>query len=196
MTTNEGDMSSDTGPSVTPSSSNTGDDIGAPSGDWLWVPLRDAEYQTGVSVATLRKWRKKGTIPSRWEEIPTGRRVIVPLELVAELAIERGAGSKGVFPTPPAATSTETAAEPEPPQWAMELLSRADARAEHLLDRLAQAERERADAERDALIERHKREAAEAATEALRSESAALQSELDRLRLSPPRRRWWRRNGR
>ena len=58
----------------------------------------------------------------------------------------------------PAATTTE----PEPPKWAMELLARADARTEVLLERLAQAERERANAERDAAIERHRREQAEA----------------------------------
>ena len=51
----------------------------------------------------------------------------------------------------------------------MELLARYDARTEVLMERLAQAERERANAERDAAIERHRREQAEAELERLRT---------------------------
>lgn len=127
-----------------------------------WVTLRDAEHATGVAVSTLRKWRKRGELESRMEPGPTGERITVPLEDVRRLAQQRGAGrppalaptAVAAVPEPPAAAPTE----PEPPRWAMELLARADARTEALLDRLRQAEEERADAQRDARIAEHKLE--------------------------------------
>ena len=171
----------------------------------VWVTLREAETQTGVSVSTLRKWRKRGELESRKEPGRTGERVIVPLAAVAELAAQRGAGRGTALAGSPTAAPPPPGKD-EPPTWAIELLARADARAEMLTERLAQAERERADAERDAAIERHKRERAETEAERVaqterdkrqqaEAEAERLQAELDRLRISPPRRRrWWHRN--
>ncbi len=131
-----------------------------------WVTLRDASNATGVSISTLRKWRKKGELESQMAPGPTGERIEVPMTAVTDLAAERGAGT--VPPAAPVAAlatpdpePAPTTLEPEPPAWAMELLARYDARTEVLMERLAQAERERANAERDAAIERHRREKAE-----------------------------------
>jgi pyruvate/2-oxoglutarate dehydrogenase complex dihydrolipoamide acyltransferase (E2) component len=155
---------------------DAGADAGAPAGQ-TWVTLREAELRTGVAMSTLRKWRKRHKIASRTAEGPSGMQVWVPLEAVSELAAQREArkgrqreGTERIAPT----ASAQYEPEQGPPQWAMQLLALADARAGRLLDRLAQAERERADAERDAAIERHKRERAEAEAVRLRDELATL----------------------
>ena len=155
-----------------------------------WVTLRDAEHATGVAVSTLRKWRKQGDLESHLEPGPTGERIVVPLKAVQDLAAQRRAG--GAVATPAAVPVPEppsALAEPEPPKWAMELLARADARTEALLDRLRQAEEERADAQRDARIAEHKLESA-------RSEAEELRGERDRLRTQFERapKRWWQRS--
>ena len=146
-------------------------ETGAPS-EQTWVTLSEAELRTGVAVSTLNKWRKRHKIASRTALGPTGTQVWVPLQAVSDLAAEkeakrarRGEAAEGASPR---------SAEQDSPQWAIELLALADARAGQLLDRLAQAERERADAERDAAIERHKRERAEAEAARLRDELAGL----------------------
>ena len=63
-----------------------------------WVTLRDASNATGVSISTLRKWRKRGELESRMAPGPTGERIEVPMAAVLDLAAERGAGT-----VPPAA---------------------------------------------------------------------------------------------
>jgi hypothetical protein len=75
----------------------------------------------------------------------------------------------------------------------MELLARYDARTEVLMERLAQAERERANAERDAAIERHRREQAETELERLRTVTnpepaagGAGPEEPDEVKSTPP----------
>ena len=62
----------------------------------------------------------------------------------------------------------------------MELLARADARTEALLDRLRQAEEERADAQRDARIAEHKLESARSEAEELRGERDRLRTQFER----------------
>ncbi len=162
---------------------DAGADEGAPSGQ-TWVTLREAELRTGVARSTLRKWRKRHKIASRTAEGPTGIRVWVPLEAVAELAAQGGTGTVRKEEGPEGTAPTPTA-EQEPPRWAIELLSLADVRAGRLLDRLAQAERERADAERDAAIERHKRDQAEAEVARLRNELATVTNPTQPERVHP-----------
>lgn len=51
-----------------------------------WVPLSDAEAQTGVSRSALRAWYRAGEIPSRLVDGPHGPQRLVPLEAVLERA--------------------------------------------------------------------------------------------------------------
>jgi transposase len=55
-----------------------------------WVPLADAERQTGVSRSALRSWYRNGEISSRLVDGPHGPQRLVPLEAVLERA-ERSA---------------------------------------------------------------------------------------------------------
>jgi transposase len=52
----------------------------------VWVPLAQAEAETGVSRSALRAWYRAGEIPSRLVEGPNGPQRIVPLDAVAERA--------------------------------------------------------------------------------------------------------------
>ncbi|MGH3629245.1 MAG: excisionase [Sciscionella sp.] len=54
--------------------------------DTRWVPLAEAEAQTGVSRSALRTWYRKGEVPSRLIDGPHGAQRLVPLEAVLERA--------------------------------------------------------------------------------------------------------------
>ncbi len=47
-----------------------------------WVPLGEAEAETGVSRSALRSWYRNGEIPSRLVDGPNGPQRLVPLDAV------------------------------------------------------------------------------------------------------------------
>jgi transposase len=65
-------------------------DVLASAGGTTWVPLGDAERESGVSRSALRAWYRNGEIPSRLVHGPHGPQRLVPLEAVLERA-ERSA---------------------------------------------------------------------------------------------------------
>lgn len=54
--------------------------------DTEWVPLAQAEAETGVSRSALRTWYRNGEIRSRLVDSPNGPQRLVPLEEVVERA--------------------------------------------------------------------------------------------------------------
>jgi hypothetical protein len=60
-----------------------------------WVTLKEASGAAGVSVATLRKWYRAGSIPNRLEDGPYGPQQMVPLAAVLERASSAPAPSGG-----------------------------------------------------------------------------------------------------
>jgi len=60
-----------------------------------WVTLREAAEDAGVSVATLRKWYRAESIPSRMEAGPYGPQRVVPLAAVRQRAERAPAPSRG-----------------------------------------------------------------------------------------------------
>jgi len=110
--------------------------------------LTQAAALTGKHRNTLRGWVKAGRF--RTAALEAGAWTVGREELEA------------LAPKPAAAT--------EQPSWDL-VLARAEARNDFLLERLAQAERERATAERDARIAEMERDAVRAQLEALRNQS-------------------------
>jgi transposase len=51
-----------------------------------WVPLAQAEAETGVSRSALRAWYRNGEVRSRLVDGPNGPQRLVPLEEVVERA--------------------------------------------------------------------------------------------------------------
>src|SRR5690348_11272389 len=51
-----------------------------------WVPLAQAEAETGVSRSALRAWYRNGEISSRLVDGPNGPQRLVPLDAVVERA--------------------------------------------------------------------------------------------------------------
>lgn len=54
--------------------------------DTPWVPLAQAEAETGVSRSALRTWYRNGEIESRLVDGPNGPQRLVPLDAVVERA--------------------------------------------------------------------------------------------------------------
>jgi transposase len=54
--------------------------------DTPWVPLAQAEVETGVSRSALRSWYRNGEIESRLVDGPNGPQRLVPLDAVVERA--------------------------------------------------------------------------------------------------------------
>ena len=109
--------------------------------DTRWVPLKDAAEASGVSISTLRKWRSAGKIASQKR---SNGRIEVDLAEVVGRAEDRepSAAPKAVVP----------AAE-----W------------QSIIDRIAEAEQERANAQRDLAIAEHKLSLSEAQREELQA---------------------------
>lgn len=61
-----------------------------PAAEPGWVTLRAAHDATGVPIDTLRKWGRRGTVPSSVVETDAGRRRIVRLDSVVALARRQG----------------------------------------------------------------------------------------------------------
>lgn len=53
-----------------------------------WVPLAQAEAETGVSRSALRSWYRNGEIESRLVDGPNGPQRLVPLDAVIERAAQ------------------------------------------------------------------------------------------------------------
>src|SRR5436190_4614797 len=53
-----------------------------------WVPLGEAEAETGVSRSTLRAWYRNGEVQSRLVDGPNGPQRLVPLDAVVERAAQ------------------------------------------------------------------------------------------------------------
>jgi transposase len=53
-----------------------------------WVPLAQAEAETGVSRSALRAWYRNGEIESRLVDGPNGPQRLVPLEAVIQRAAQ------------------------------------------------------------------------------------------------------------
>jgi transposase len=51
-----------------------------------WVPLAEAEAETGASRSALRSWYRNGEIPSRVIDGPNGPQRLVPLDAVVDRA--------------------------------------------------------------------------------------------------------------
>src|SRR6476661_10472817 len=51
-----------------------------------WIPLAQAEAETGVSRSALRSWYRNGEIPSRLVDGPNGPQRLVPLDAVVARA--------------------------------------------------------------------------------------------------------------
>ncbi|HEV8563143.1 MAG TPA: excisionase [Actinophytocola sp.] len=56
--------------------------------DTPWVPLAQAEVETGVSRSALRAWYRNGEIESRLVDGPNGPQRLVPLEAVIQRAAQ------------------------------------------------------------------------------------------------------------
>lgn len=54
--------------------------------DTRWVPLAQAEAETGVSRSALRSWYRNGEIPSRLVDGPNGPQRLVPFDAVVDRA--------------------------------------------------------------------------------------------------------------
>ena len=61
-------------------------DLFAQLEDTPWVPLAQAEAETGVSRSALRSWYRNGEIESRLIDGPNGPQRLVPLHAVVERA--------------------------------------------------------------------------------------------------------------
>jgi len=139
-----------------------------------WVPLKVAAEATGVSVATLRKWYRAGSVPSRLEDGPYGPQKAVPLAAVLERAARAPAPSRG-------SQGPQTAVPGPAPIPGSALIPMADLAP--LFDRLADAEQRAAryQAEAEFLREQLARRRADQEVEA----PAAVPVE------APRRRRWF-----
>src|SRR6266508_6734947 len=56
--------------------------------DTPWVPLAQAEAETGVSRSALRAWYRNGEVESRLVDGPNGPQRLVPLDAVVERAAQ------------------------------------------------------------------------------------------------------------
>ena len=63
-------------------------DLFAQLDDVPWVPLAQAEAETGVSRSALRSWYRNGEVPSRLVDGPNGPQRLVPLDAVVERAAQ------------------------------------------------------------------------------------------------------------
>jgi len=63
-------------------------DLLAQLDDVQWVPLAQAEAETGVSRSALRSWYRNGEIESRLVDGPNGPQRLVPLHAVVERAAQ------------------------------------------------------------------------------------------------------------
>jgi DNA-binding transcriptional MerR regulator len=80
----------------------------APTG---WVTLRQAHEATGIPVETLRKWARRGSIPSHLDEDVKGTRRMIHMDDVETRARDLG---REIAPVAAAALEVETTPESTP----------------------------------------------------------------------------------
>ena len=78
-----------------------------------WLTLREAQDQTGIPIATLRKWASREAVPSYLDHTPVGRLRMVSREGVRRRAAELGRTIKDPSPPQPPPPRMETPA-PQP----------------------------------------------------------------------------------
>ena len=84
----------------------------APVSSQNWVTLREAHYLTGIPVETLRKWGRRGSVPSFLDESTIGVRRMVRIDAVRGRADDLGRPI-GPIPRPPVTQpDTQTPASP------------------------------------------------------------------------------------
>jgi hypothetical protein len=66
-----------------------------------WATLREAHYETGIPIETLRKWARRGTVASFLDESEIGVRRMVRMDAVRNRAAELGRPIAPI-PRPPA----------------------------------------------------------------------------------------------
>ena len=94
----------------------------APLADTAWATLREAHYQTGIPIETLRKWARRGAVASFLDESDIGVRRMVKMEAVRARAAELGRPIAPVprppanVPSAPAPAPAQTPDEPTPPR--------------------------------------------------------------------------------
>ena len=76
------------------------------------VTLREAHDVTGMPIETLRKWARRGSVPSHMRETEFGVRRIIDLDAVRRRAEALG---RDLVPEPPADPPPSPAAPPKPP---------------------------------------------------------------------------------
>jgi DNA-binding transcriptional MerR regulator len=88
--------------------------------DKRWKTLREANRQTGIPVETLRKWARRGTIPTYLEQTDRGSSLrMVDLDAIEKRATEIGRETLGQETPEPAETATPNATEATPAQGSM-----------------------------------------------------------------------------
>lgn len=89
------------------------DDSGQPVPQGRWATLREANRSTGIPVETLRKWARRGTIPTFLQATELGTNIrLVDLDGVQERAAELG---RTLLPKPESMESVAPASEPSSP---------------------------------------------------------------------------------
>ena len=96
------------------------DDTGESTPQGRWATLREANRATGIPVETLRKWARRGTIPTFLQATQLGTNIrLVDLDGVQERAAELGRtlnpDPESTEPTSPPPQPTATKAGPAPP---------------------------------------------------------------------------------
>jgi len=77
-----------------------------------WLTLREAEAETGIPLATLRKWARRGSVPSFLREGPEGQLRMVSRQGIRDRARELGRQIRGGPSTDPAPSPSPTPPAP------------------------------------------------------------------------------------
>lgn len=92
-----------------------------PEASATWTTLREAHYETGIPVETLRKWARKAAVPSFLDDSPVGVRRMVRLDAVRRRAADLGRPiapiERPAPPPPPAPAEQPAVPRPEPPAY-------------------------------------------------------------------------------
>ena len=82
-----------------------------------WATLREAHYQTGIPIETMRKWARRGTVASFLDESEIGVRRMVRMDAVRARAKSLGRPIEPIA-RPPVTRATPDPSTPDPRQSA------------------------------------------------------------------------------